>query len=223
MKRTLLAIAAAAAVSLPAAAQNWSVGVGSGPFVFGDFVKRTMTVSTESGSSRQTINLSAATRAGLSVDLERSLGDRFAIRAEGTFTRAPLTVKGNGGDGVSLDAGDINVGTFMLPLVVRINPRGSFRFHVLAGPAYAAYRITRRPNASLTISEFVGTRSRWGYAAGAGLGWYWSNRFGVEGQISDISTSSPFERDDFPRSGFATIDIPRPHNVHTTVGLRYRF
>lgn len=222
MKKALLVLLAAAFAAAPGRAQNWSLGVATGPFVFGDFVRRTMPIGNEGGSSTQTLKLSASTRAGLSVDLERSLNERFAIRAEGTFTRAPLAIKGSTGSGVPLDAGDINVGTFMLPLVMRINPNGAFRFHVLAGPAYAAYRITRRSNASLTINEFVGTRSRWGAAAGAGLAWHWNDRFAVEGQIADISTSSPFDRNDFPRA-LGTVKIPRPHNVHTTVGLRVRF
>lgn len=222
MKKTLLALAVAATLSTPLRAQNWSLGVATGPFVFGDFVRRTLTTSTETGTGSQTTKLSASTRAGLSVDIERSFSERFAVRAEGTFTRAPLAIKGSSGNGVSLDAGDLNVGTFMLPLVFRINPNGTFRFHLLGGPAYAAYRITRQQNASSSISEFVGTRSRWGVAGGGGVAWQWSKRFGVEGQIVDISTSSPFERDDFPR-GFGKVEIPRTHNVHTTIGLRVKF
>jgi hypothetical protein len=53
------------------------------------------------------------------------------------------------------------------------------------------------------------------------VAWWVSDRFAVEGNISDIVTSSPFDREDFPDvPGF---DIPRPHNVHTTVGVRWRF
>jgi hypothetical protein len=57
--------------------------------------------------------------------------------------------------------------------------------------------------------------------AGAGLAWWTSDRFAIEANISDIVTSSPFSRDDFPDvPGF---HIPRPHNVHTTVGGRWKW
>src|SRR5688572_8018596 len=91
MKKKLAFLALVLALTLPLAAQNWSVGVGTGPFVFGDFVERTVRVGTGEGpSGEQTIILSAGTRVGLAVDLERRLTHRWAIRAEGTFTRAPL-------------------------------------------------------------------------------------------------------------------------------------
>ncbi|HVS30132.1 MAG TPA: hypothetical protein VMS98_01640 [Thermoanaerobaculia bacterium] len=219
MKKCLLALFLLS--PLPTQAQDWSVGVGSGPFVFGDFVRRTMQLATEEGSATQTLTLSAATRAGLGVDIERRLSGRFAIRAEGTFTRAPLVIKGNDGDGVSLQAGDIDIATFSLPLVIAINRGGSFRFHVRGGPAYAAYRVHRRQNAPGTIGLFDGTRGEWGLAFGGGVAWQWTDYFAIEGGISDVATASPFERSDF--SGFGAIELPRPHNVHTTIGIRYRF
>ena len=50
----------------------------------------------------------------------------------------------------------------------------------------------------------------------------WLNdRWAIEGTITDISTSSPFDRSDFPDvPGYS---VPRPHNVHTTVGVRFKF
>src|SRR6476646_6596629 len=184
--------------ALPASAQNWSLGAGTGPFVFGDFVRRTLQTGNEGGSGQQTTRLSASTRPGLAVDLERNLNDYFAVRLEGTFTHAPLAIKGSSSSGVALDAGKINIGTFTTPLVVRFNPRGTFRFHVMGGPAYAVYNLSRRSNASATLLPFTGTRSRWGAAFGGGVSWNWSKRFALEGQIADITTSSPFKRSDFP-------------------------
>lgn len=210
--------------AMPAAARNWSFGAGTGPFVFGDFVRRTLLTGNEGASGTQTTRLSAKTRVGLSADLERDLGgDRFAIRLEGTFTQAPIAIKGSTSNGVALDAGKINVTTFQTPIVLRLNPRGAIRFHIMGGPAYAEYNIRRRTNASGTLPPFTGTRGRWGAALGGGVGWYWSKNFGVEGQITDITTTSPFKRTDFSTGGFSHIEIPRTRNVHTTVGIRYRF
>lgn len=223
MKKSFLVLLVCATTLSRVEAQNWSVGAGTGPFVFGDFIRRTLQTGNETGSGEQTTRLSAGTRAGLAFDIERALGgDRFAVRLEGTFTRAPLAVKGSRKGGVELDAGKINVSTFALPLVLRLNPRGTFRFHVMGGPAYALYRITNRTNASSTIRTFSGNRGRWGAGFGGGLTWQWSERFALEGQIGDVSTSSPFRRTDIP-AGFGRVQIPRPHNVHTTIGFRYRF
>lgn len=220
MKKLLLLLLCIAA---PAEAQNWSVGVGSGPFVFGHFVRRTARVATPEGSATQTSTLSAATRAGLAVDIERSFGERFAVRLEGAFTRAPLAVKGDErqDDAVEISAGDIDVATLMLPLVVRINPRGTFRFHVMGGPAAAAYTIRTRPNAAGSIPVFRGTRTEWGAALGAGMAWQWNERFAVEGSIVDVNTASPFRKDEM--GGLGSVEIERPDNLHSTVGIRYRF
>lgn len=223
MKKSFLLLLLCATTLSPAVGQNWSFGAGTGPFVFGDFIRRTLQTGNETGSGEQTTRLSAATRSGLAVDIERNLGgDRFAVRLEGTFTRAPLAVKGSREGGVALDAGKINVSTFTMPIVIRLNPRGTFRFHVMGGPAYALYDITNRTNASSKIRTFSGNRGRWGAALGGGVAWQWSERFALEGQITDLSTSSPFRRTDIP-GGFGRVKIPRPHNVHTTIGLRYRF
>ena len=207
----------------PVLAQDWSIGAGAGPFIFGHFVERTTRVSTGEGSATQTLTLSAATRAGVTIDIERSFSERFAIRAEGTFTRSPLAVKGTNRDDstVSIPAGDIDVVTLALPLVFRINPRGTFRFHVMGGPATAAYSIKTQENAAGTIPIFRGTRQEYGVLLGAGLGWYFTEYFAVEGNISDINTSSPFRRDEI--GGLGSVEIPRPNHLHTSVGIRYRF
>jgi hypothetical protein len=220
MKQLLLILLCIAA---PAEAQNWSVGVGSGPFVFGHFVRRTTRVATPDGSATQTLTLSAATRAGVSVDVERNFSDRFAVRLEGSFTRAPLAVKGDErqGDAVDIPAGDIDVATIMLPLVLRINPRGTFRFHIMGGPAAAAYTIRTRTNAAGSIPIFRGTRTELGAAFGAGMAWQWSERFAVEGTVIDINTSSPFREDEI--GGLGSVEIERPDNLHSILGIRYRF
>lgn len=208
----------------PAAfAQNWSIGGGTGPFVFGQFVERTSRITTGDAGTTQTITLSAATRPGLVVDIERRLGERFAVRVEGTFTRSPLAIKGTNRQDptVSLPAGDIDVVTLAVPLVVRINPRGTFRFHVMGGPASAAYTIRNRENAAGNIPTFRGTRDEWGAVLGAGVAWQWTEYFAIEGNASNISTSSPFRREEI--GGLGSIDIPRSNHLHTNVGLRYRF
>jgi opacity protein-like surface antigen len=223
MKKTLTLAAALLAITLPLAAQDWSVGAGSGAFIFGDFVERRLRPTTGETPAGEgvTLTLSAATRAGLAVDVEHGFAPRWAVRLEGTFTSAPLSVKEKGTTGVTpVGAGDMDVTTVMLPLVFRINPRGALRFHIMGGPAYAMYRVQGRANAS-GISPFDETRSEWGFAAGAGAAWWLSDRFAVEGKAVDISTSSPFHRDDFPDvPGF---NIVRPHNVHTTLGVRWKF
>ena len=223
MRRVQIIFLVCAAVAGSAQAQQWSFGAGTGPFVFGDFVRRTLQTGTETGTGEQTMKLSAKTRPGLSVDIERRLAPRFAIRLEGTFTHAPLAIKGRSDNGVSLDAGTINVGTAMLPFVFRINPNGSFRIHLMGGPAYAVYNIRNRSNATSTLRTFTGSRTRWGFAAGGGVAWQVRQRFAVEGQLTDISTASPFRRSDFPSNALARIEIPRTHNIHTTIGIRYGF
>lgn len=224
MMKTMAALALLLASSLPLMAQDWSVGVSTGPFVFGDFVERRVRPVNESGAEEPvTVTLSAATRAGLAVDIERSLSDRWAVRAEGTFTRAPLSVDVEGGttEGVDVDAGHLDVSTFMLPVVFRINPRGSLRFHVMGGPAVALYHAQARENAQGSEPAFEGLQSEWGVAFGGGAGWWLSDRFAIEANLTDIVTSSPFDRKDFP--DVPGIDIPRPHNVHTTIGARWKF
>jgi hypothetical protein len=217
------AILLALLLAPPAAAQNWSVGAGAGPFVFGHFVERTTRITTGESTATQTITLSAATRAGVYVDVERRLGDRFAVRLEATFTRSPLAIKGTErqDDAVSIPAGDIDVTTLALPLVIRINPRGTFRFHLLAGPAAAAYTVRTRENAQGSIPVFRGTREEWGALLGAGVAWHLSDRMAIEATVADINTSSPFKREEI--GGLGSVETPRPNHLHSSVGIRYRF
>lgn len=222
MKKTLrLALPLLVAFALPAAAQEWSVGGGTGAFVFGDFVRRTLLPTTGNGNgSPNQIKLTGKTRPGILADVERDFSDRFAVRLEGSFTHARVAVRDEGGSEVGLDAGKIDVSTFMVPLVIRINPHGTFRFHVLGGPAYAMYHVRQTVGTS-GFPLFSGTRNRWGYAAGAGVDWWFGKRLAAEGQVTDIDTASPFEKSDFAAA--ALVKIPRTHNVHTTLGLRVRF
>jgi hypothetical protein len=219
MQKKLTIAAALLFFAFPLTAQDWSIGVATGPFVFGDFVERTLRpVNTEGPDEPITLTLSAATRAGVAVDVEHGFSDRWAVRLEGTFTRAPLSIKGGDDDGVDLDSGEIDVATFTLPIVFRINPRGSLRFHLLGGPAYAIYEPRGRSNASIPITGH--TRSEWGVAFGAGAGWWLSDRFAIEGGITDVITTSPFdEMDDLDVPG---VDVKKPHNVHTMIGVRWR-
>ena len=103
----------------------------------------------------------------------------------------------------------------------RINPRGAFRFHVQAGPALALYHIDSGENAAGAEPAFEGTRQEWGVTFGGGVAWWMSDRFAIEGALTDTITTSPIDRADLPDvPGF---EIPKPHNVHTTVGLRWKF
>lgn len=191
--------------------------------MFGNLVTRTVQTGSEAGAIEET-KLSAKTRPGLAVDIEHDFAPRFAIRIEGTFTHAPLAIKATGETGgAPVGSGGLNVGTAMVPVVVRINPNGAFRFHVMGGPAYAVYHITRNADENTALPPFTGTRGRWGGAFGGGVAWSWTRTFAVEGQITDIDTASPFERRDFPETPFSKVKIPRTRNVHTTVGIRYRF
>lgn len=201
-------------------AQDWSIGGSTGAFIFGDFYKRTLRIATGGSESAEIVTtLSAATRAGLAVDIERRFNSRFAMRLEGAFTEAPIALKGDDDDFVEIEAGEVRVTTFMLPLVVNINTGGAFRFHVLAGPAYAIYDIERRGSPS---TAFEGSRSEFGGAGGVGLAWWLSDRFALEAQVLDIITSSPFDRSDFPATTRG-LDIPNTQNIHTTLGARLRF
>jgi len=220
MKKNLIIAAALLAITLPVTAQNWSVGIHSGPFVFGDFVERKIRIITVLPTEPVTLTLSAETRAGLAVDIQRDFSDHWGVRLESTFTRTHVQLKEKGDEALTFDAGELNVVTFMLPIVYRINPKGAFRFHVMGGPAYAMYEF-EPPAHSGSIPIDARTKNEWGAALGGGVGWWISDRFAVEGTITDIVTTSPFDRDDFEDVPGYT--IPKPHNVHTTVGLRWKF
>lgn len=219
MMKKLTIAALLLASTLPAAAQDWSVGVSSGPFVFGDFFERTVRVGSEAPTGEQTIVLSADTRAGLAVDLERSFGARWAIRAEGTFTRSPMTISQEGTTGeFEVEAGDLDVATFALPLVFRINPHGSFRFYVLGGPAMAVYKLDAPATAQLAFDD---TQTEFGVAFGGGVAWWISERFALEGKVTDTITTSPLEEEEFDETPGA--EVKNPHNGHVTLGIRWRF
>jgi hypothetical protein len=220
MSKSAAFVLVALAIALPATAQNWSLGAGSGPFVFGDFLERRLRPVNGAGAEAPTtLILSAATRAGLTIDVERALANRWALRLEGTFTRSDLSIKDSkGDDSLDLDAGEIDVTTLVLPVVFRINRTGALRFHLMGGPAYAMYK-TSPPAHSGEISLSDRTSNEWGVEFGGGVAWWPSERFAVEGNLSDIVTTSPFsELDDPP-----TTRANKTHNVHTTVGVRWRF
>lgn len=216
---TLLAVLAAAS----AQAQSWSIGAEAGPFIFGHFVERSVTLHNETGSATTRTVLSAATRAGVGGDIQYDLNRRFSIGLEGTWVDAPLRIKSTSGDqGTSFDAGHMNLTTLVVPLTIRINPNGSLRFNVSGGPAYAFYNVHRRTNTGSSISFFEGTRSQWGGAGAVGAEWWWRRNFAVQWQAEYIVTSSPFRIDDFGAASQG-IHIPKPRNGHTTLGIRYRF
>ena len=220
--RSALVLVAAIVTALPAVAQEWSLGVGAGPFVFGDFVEREISIGMEGGpTTTRSLTLSAATRAGVAVDLERELGERWAVRAKGTFTSAPLSFKSGDDEGIEFDAGEIDVVTLSLPIVFRINRGGAFRFYLLAGPAFGRYDISRRRTAN--GPELESSENGWGVTVGGGVGWHLSERFAIVGELDDTVTTSPFDAEDFDPDGDERVRIERPHNIHTTVGIRYRF
>src|SRR5437764_14501301 len=71
LRKTFLTIAVLLAATSNLRAESWSLGVATGPFVFGRFAERTVSLSNEGGTGTTKSRLSAATRAGLAVDLER--------------------------------------------------------------------------------------------------------------------------------------------------------
>lgn len=222
MWKSLLALGMLAAAPCTLLAQPWSAGIATGPFVFGNFAERTTPIGTETGSGTITSRLSAATRAGATADLERDFNDRWALRLEADWTRAPLRVKSRGGQGVTFGAGTVSLTTLVAPVVLRINPHGALRVHLMAGPAYAFYSVRNRAGGGQTFSLFNGTRGRWGGAAGAGVEWWWSRRLAVEWEAQDIVTASPFRPGDIAPSPRG-VHVPKPQNGHTTIGIRYRF
>jgi hypothetical protein len=221
MRKSLPALLMLVAYPTTLLAEWWSFGAATGPFVFGQFAERTTPIATEVGSAVTRSRLSAATRPGAAVDIERDLNERLALGLEGTWTRAPLRIK-SGSEGVNIDAGRVNATTFVAPLAFRINARGAFRFHLMAGPAYALYSVHRRAGGGATLPLFEGTRARWGGMAGAGVAWWWSNRFGLEWNASDIITASPFRVDDLAASSKG-VHIPqageRSHHLRNPISF----
>jgi len=212
-----------ALIATPLCAEDWSIGGGVGPFIFGHFVERSVRLGTETGGATNHTRLSAGTRAGVAADVERDLNRWLALRLEASWAGAPLRIKSASGDqGTNIDAGRLNLTTIVLPLVIRINPNGAFRFHVMGGPAYAFYNLHARAGSGATIPFFEGTREVWGGAGAVGAAWYLHRNFAVEWQAEYIVTSSPFRKEDFAPITQG-ISIPKPRNAHTTIGLRYRF
>lgn len=220
--KNLTIASALLAFTLPLAAQNWSVGVHSGPFVFGDFVERKVRIISGGvlPSEPITMTLSAETSPGLAIDIQRDFSERWGVRLEGAATRAHVQLKEEGEEAITFDAGELEVLTLMLPIVFRINPKGAFRFHIMGGPAYAMYEFEPPAHAG-AIDIPSRTKNEWGAAFGGGVGWWMSECFAIEGTINDIVTTSPFDRDEFP--DVPGYNIPKPHNVHTTIGLRWKF
>lgn len=206
--------------AFPAFGQNWSFGAGVGPFVFGDFVRETLTPIGGSVGQPTKVKLTGKSRVGYTADIERDFNGRFALRLQAAFTNSKLQVKTSSAGGISLDAGTLDVTTWTLPLVVRFNPRGTFRFHIFGGPAYAMYDIKRQNTPAGVPDTFSGTRSNWGGSVGGGVEWWLSDRWAATGEIADIVTASPFEANDFHAT---KVEIPKPQNIHTTVGVRIRF
>ena len=221
MRKILLVLAIPVAVS--ARAENWSVGAEAGPFIFGHFVERSVTLNNGTSSATTRTVLSAETRVGIGGDIQHDFDRRFAIGLEGTWVHAPLRIKSSSGDqGTSFDAGTMNLTTLVVPFVIRINPNGAVRFHVAGGPAYAFYNLHRRAGSGTSLSFFEGTRGQWGGAGAVGAEWWWRRNFGLQWQAQYIITSSPFRADDFGAAAQG-IHIPKPRNGHTAIGIRYRF
>lgn len=217
-----LPLAVLVLLALPAAAQSWSFGLGAGPFIFGKFLQRTQHISNGETSVTTTSTLSAATRAGFAMDIGHDVGSRWGWRAEATYVEAPLRLKpSSGGGGVNIDAGRLRVTTLVVPLVLNFNTHGAFRFDLFGGPAYAMYTLHSSSSTTASAQPFEGTRNRWGFAAGGGIDWWVTDRFAAEGRIEDTVTGSPVERSDVSSPG--SVHILKPQNVHTTVGIRYRF
>ena len=209
-----------------AGAGEWTVGASAGPFFSGRFAESQVTIVNGESTVRISRSLTAKTRAGLLLDVERRFNDRVSFRFEAGINEAPLSISTDDDDtpddGTSLEAGEMRVMTFSIPLVFRFNRAGSLRPYILAGPAYSLYDF--EPNQSTgSVPIFDGTRGRLGATAGAGLDWWLSDRLAIFAQTSDIYTRAPLNADDFEGPRPRSYSIENPHNVRTSVGLRYSF
>lgn len=165
VKRSALALAFAF-LAAPLAAQSWSAGVATGPFIFGDFMTRESRVLTPNRTVglAETIEstLSADVRAGALVYVERHFSEQLSVQLEATFTRAPLSIENaDDEEGVDLDVGDMDASSFALPLVWRFNRGGRFRPFIGLGPAYVLYNVEHNV-ASGRVPIYEGTRGEWG-------------------------------------------------------------
>ncbi|HEU5163856.1 MAG TPA: outer membrane beta-barrel protein [Thermoanaerobaculia bacterium] len=210
-------------LAVPLAAGDWGIGAGSGAFLFGDFARFRSTVGTELSTVETEEVLAASTRPGLQIHLERFAGARWSIRSDATIVRAPLSVGASGDeDGVSLDIGDLDVLTVSLAAAFRFNRDGRLRPFLYAGPVWAQFAI-REDEETGVRPIFDDSRDELGAVAGAGLEWWVSERFAIRGEISDIVTPSPFEESDFEGIEGQHVEIPDAHNIHTVVGVTWRF
>jgi opacity protein-like surface antigen len=210
----------------PALAGDWNLAVGTGPFVFGNFAEKKSTLSNGEQTITVHSSISAATRAGVSAEVERAYNQRFSTRLGATFTRSPISVKSKSSsddpssEGVNLDVGDLNVATIAVTALMRFNRGGSFRPYIAAGPSYALYNMEEGDNDTPPL--FTGTRGRFGAVAGVGLEWWWKENIGVRAELSDIYTQRLLKRSDFSGTP-QSLELERPHNVHTVFSLVYAF
>lgn len=217
----ILRLAALVICAPVAFAQQWSASIGAGPFIFGDFAETVEFIGP--GPTRIEHSLTGDTNAGIAVGLERYFNQRFSVRLEATFTQSHLAVRsGSDDDAVSLDIADLDATTFALPFLLRFNRGGTFRPLLYAGPAYVIYDITPQLLAQ-PVPIFSGPRKKGGWIGGAGVEWWWSDRFGARGTVSDILTESPLERTDFPGPVPTSLEIKDVHNLHGTAGIVLRF
>jgi hypothetical protein len=220
-----LLLLSASAVS----AEEWAFGASTGAWTFGDLAEVHSTIGNPiSGETAEfRTSLSAETRPGAGFYLERWFNRRFSLRLDSTFTSSPLAVKTGSSDSspsndaLKTDVGDLAVATFALPAVYRFNASARLRPLVFAGPAYVIYDIERN-EASPRAPIFEGSRKEFGFVAGAGIEWWWSRRLAATASISDLVTRTPLRDSDFagPSDHIEFDDI---HNIHTRVGLSYRF
>lgn len=207
---------------------DWTLGAAGGPFIFGHFAERSITLGNGETRRRDEYALSASTRAGGRLDLEHNLNDRLAIRLEGSFTQSPLAVKTRssgarpGSGSTSLNVGRTQVTAFALPLVWRLNRGGSIRPFLALGPALVRYDFTRE-SSTLLVPLFTGSRVRAGVEAVGGAEWWVFRRLAITGDVRDIFTRSPLLESDLQGTRSGALTLSNVHNVQTAVGLRVKF
>lgn len=204
-------------------AQDWSFGAGAGAFAPGGFVERTLQIGTETQTTSNRLRLSASTRPGGTVDIQRDATDWLAFRLAASYASAPLAVKNNrSSSGTATDAGRIKIATLALPVVISLNRHGSFRFAVMGGPAAVRYELEQQATSTGALPLFSGSRTRIGAMAGGEVTWWLSQRFAFQANVTDTVTASPLERTDFPATTRG-VRLVRPNNLSSIAGIRYRF
>jgi opacity protein-like surface antigen len=209
--------------AFPVTAADWGIGAGSGAFLYGDFARFQSTVGTELSTVPVEEVLAADTRPGLQIHLERFVGERWSIRSDATFARSPIAIRASDDeDAVALDVGELDVLTISLAAAFRFNRGGRVRPYLYAGPVWAQFAV--RENDETGVPPiFRESRTEIGAVGGAGVEWWVSDRFAIRGEISDIVTPSPFEESDFRGIEGQHVEIPDAHNIHTLVGVTWRF